>query len=1084
MTRTLALILVFTTSILAIGQSLKSASDSVQRPALEFTKWSGDLNVPDPVSIGFDDRGRAYVTQTQRRKSQDLDIRANQEWIADDVGLQSVEDKRQFYHRALAPGDDNENALHVTDMNGDGHYDYRDLQVLSERVHAIDDLDGDGVADSIHLFAEDFRTEVTGIAAGVMHHDGEVYATIAPDVWKLRDADGDGVADERELLATGFGLHIAYAGHDMHGLTVGPDGKIYWSVGDKGISATSPAGQKYHYPNQGGVMRCNPDGSEFEVFAHGLRNVQELAFDQWGNLFGVDNDADKNGERERFVYIVKGMDAGWRCNYQYRGNDYDPWMAEGLWQPWHEGQPSYIVPPISHSIDGPAGFAFNPGTALNDAYKDYFFLTGAPNGVQIAFQVEAAGDSFRMVNEHQIGSGLPIVGINFGPDGGLYGVDWGGGYPLNQKGAVWKIDVPSGCRPSIRNEVKVLLANGFGELETERLLFLLGHADQRVRLGSQFALVEREMVEEFRQVMLDAGKPLLARVHAIWGLGQLARKGHNNAVQGLWSVVYSDDEPELTAQALRCLGDVPEVEGVGFSVVLRHSNPRVRFMAALGLGDHPTDATNQLVRFIGESTQMSDVYMRFALARALAGCATSEQLVGMKTNSGDILQLAAVVALRKQASPSLASYLVGTSDIVATEAALAIHDDFSVPTALPQLAAALLESSCQTEAFVRRAINANFRNGGKEDVGRLAVYAADDRQPMKYRVDALEALSEWMSPEPLDRVTGRARKFDAHREIDREQLSGHLSPMIAGGEIELRVAALDAASSLKITVTDAALARMVRQSSSLKVRLKALRMLVLQRSVLLPELATELIDAQESQLRVEALRIRAALDPESAVESIDLVVNGSQDQFERQSAVSLLAELENAAARQLANQFLQRVASGDSALSDVWLELAEGVGVQPSDDFMECLQGGDAKRGEEIFMNNISAQCVRCHRVGKTGSAVGPALDDVGLRRDRAHLLQSIVNPSADIDAKFQNRTVLLLSGKAVQGVLVKEDENSLQLLDVQGKTIHIDKNDVEESFEQETSLMPEMSKVLTRRQIRDLVAWLSQLKDASPKRQ
>ncbi|MEO2015913.1 MAG: hypothetical protein ABGZ53_16255 [Fuerstiella sp.] len=50
-----------------------------QRPKnsapLEFMKWSGDVNVPDPVAISFDNEGRAYVTQTQRRKVQDLDIR-------------------------------------------------------------------------------------------------------------------------------------------------------------------------------------------------------------------------------------------------------------------------------------------------------------------------------------------------------------------------------------------------------------------------------------------------------------------------------------------------------------------------------------------------------------------------------------------------------------------------------------------------------------------------------------------------------------------------------------------------------------------------------------------------------------------------------------------------------------------------------------------------------------------------------------------------------------------------------------------------------------------------------------------------
>ena len=51
---------------------------SAEKPdpkSLEFTKWTPDFPVPDPVAISFDNQGRAYVTQTQRRKANDLDIR-------------------------------------------------------------------------------------------------------------------------------------------------------------------------------------------------------------------------------------------------------------------------------------------------------------------------------------------------------------------------------------------------------------------------------------------------------------------------------------------------------------------------------------------------------------------------------------------------------------------------------------------------------------------------------------------------------------------------------------------------------------------------------------------------------------------------------------------------------------------------------------------------------------------------------------------------------------------------------------------------------------------------------------------------
>ncbi|MEQ1843536.1 MAG: hypothetical protein ABL994_24270, partial [Verrucomicrobiales bacterium] len=189
------------TPILFNPAATPSVATSTPPPPLAFTKWSGDLNVPDPVAISLDDHGRAYVTQTQRRQVQDLDIRKNTDWIPNDVGMRNVEQKLAFYRETLAPENSAKNVSRVEDLNGDGSHDYLDLRVLSEKIHRVEDTNGDGKADSIQVFAEGFQTEVTGIAAGVLWNDGAVYTTIAPDVWKLRDTDGDGKSDQREVFA-------------------------------------------------------------------------------------------------------------------------------------------------------------------------------------------------------------------------------------------------------------------------------------------------------------------------------------------------------------------------------------------------------------------------------------------------------------------------------------------------------------------------------------------------------------------------------------------------------------------------------------------------------------------------------------------------------------------------------------------------------------------------------------------------------------------------------------------------------------------------------------------------------------------
>jgi quinoprotein glucose dehydrogenase len=129
-------------------------------------KWSGDLNVPDPTSVTFDEAGNAYVASTTRRKVGDLDIREHRLWIPDDVGLTSPADKLAFYQRELAPGKMKSGRGSLKDHNKDGSVDWKDLTFHQERIYKLTDADRDGVADKLTVFAEGFNSPVSGIAAG------------------------------------------------------------------------------------------------------------------------------------------------------------------------------------------------------------------------------------------------------------------------------------------------------------------------------------------------------------------------------------------------------------------------------------------------------------------------------------------------------------------------------------------------------------------------------------------------------------------------------------------------------------------------------------------------------------------------------------------------------------------------------------------------------------------------------------------------------------------------------------------------------------------------------------------------------
>lgn len=1052
-------------------------------PKLEFRKWSGDINVPDPVSVSVDDRGRVYASQTRRRKIQDLDIREHYQWVPDDVALSSVEEKRAFLKEKLAIGGDQENQRrHVQDLNGDGQHDWRDLKVISEAIYELRDTDNDGTADRMTVFAEDFKTEVTGIAAGVLAHDGSVWATIAPDVWKLTDTDNDGQADQRQVMAHGFGIHIAYAGHDMHGLTVGPDGKIYWSIGDKGINVKTADGRNIAYPNQGGVMRCNPDGTDFEVFAHGLRNVQELAFDKYGNLFGVDNDADQPNEKERFVYIVNGMDAGWRCNYQYRNNQYNPWVNERLWDLPGDQHPAYIVPPLGHYVDGPAGFVYNPGTALSPAYYDYFFLTSAPNGQQYAFRAQPVGDSFQMVDQHQIGSGIAIVGWNWGPDGALYGADWDGGYPLDQKGSVVRIDTIEG-EDAIRSEVRKLLYDGFSERSNTELATLLAHPDQRVRLHAQFALVDRQQIDSLEQIALSAAQTPVTRIHAIWGLGQLSRNGVPSATATIASL-FKDQDHHVRGQAVKTYGELRDVDGRPILPLLKDENLHVRTLAANALARQPVRSAVPALLEQAAGLTPNQHYLRHACSWALSQCATDRELEGNVHSTENVMQrLCCILALRHQRSPQIATYLNDVSDWIATEAARGIHDDRSIPESLPALAEALLSRSDQTEAFSRRAINANFRIGTAEAAQRVVTFATNEAHPVAIRLEAIDTLNDWNDHNALDRVDGRNRHLSP-RQLDSTTIADPLSKLVGSEHPEIRTASLLTAQRLGVPLADEMLKDLVRDDQlDDALRAAALKTLAARNSRDdLPRLCADALNSKSRLLRQQAITTLCRIKPSAGLRAAEsLIRDRSEPLLLRQISLRLLADIPESKVllETLWDEYQSAMFDNQLAL-DLYEtiqqnpQLPEPVGIEPR---LLARDGGDVARGELLFRTHQQAQCSRCHRVGRNGSDIGPELSQIGSLRDADYILRAINDPSADIDDKYRTQLYLLDSGKLLKGVPVSHDQQKTTIADSQGNEIVIPNDEILETKVQTVSLMPAMDDTLTAAEIRDLVAYLRSLK-------
>lgn len=1076
------------------GQTRSADMTAPSTGELLLHKWSGALNIPDPVACTVDPQGRVYVTTTTRRKVGDLDIREHTQWIPDDVGLTSVDEKSAFLHRELAPGKMRAPRGSLRDHNGDGSIDWKDLTHHTERIYQVRDTDGDGTADKITVFAEGFNTDVTGIAAGIFYHEGWVYVTIAPDLWRLKDTNDDGVADVREIVAHGFGIHLAYAGHDMHGPMAGPDGRIYWSIGDKGVNVTSREGRTFRYPHEGAVMRVDPDGANFEVYAHGLRNVQEPAFSEFGDLIGVDNDADQPTERERFVHIVEGSDSGWRNHYQYMKTD-SPWMREGLWKPKFPGQPAYILPPLASYSDGPAGFKHDPGTGLSDRQRGFYLLNEFPSGKMRGFRIERDQATFRMVDARIVNDGIMGIGLSWHPDGSLMMADWMGGYPLDELGALWRVDAKGGAENPRRKEVHAILQAGFSARADGELAGQLGHVDQRVRQGAQFELAKRGRGEPLLAAARDSKASLLARIHGLWGYGQLFRRGAAEAAPIV--DLLRDADAEIRAQAVKVLGDAAtsgaKAAGRALVALLADASPRTRLQAAIAVAKYrETSAVEPL--FALAAKDGADPVLRQAAVIGLSGCASAEQLAAKRADPSLPVRLAAVISLRRLGSPAIALYLKDQDALVVGEAARGIHDDRSIADALPALAA-LVDGPARTDAIARRAMNACLRVGTPEWAAKLLTFALNDATPRHLRAEALTTLRLWKEPPRLDLVDGVARSL--HPAAIDAVLTPRLGELLALTDAGLKTLAVEIMIAHALKARPEQVADIVAdEKASGELRAQAIRLLaggVRTGPGFEAALTAALAPQAPAPLHCAALELLLPGDPARLAREARTTL-GRTGVVEKQAAIALLARAAHPDADAVLDQIADSLVKGSIA-APVKLDAIEALrtrgAAQPAlaaklQAYLaqpaaarqdELLAGGDIARGRDIVANHLAANCTACHSVEAAGgSEVGPNLRAIGTQRDPAYLLEALLTPSAKIATGYGIVNVTLKNKSEVTGTLASETPEAVVVRLFDGKRQTIPRADIAAQTAP-ASIMPPMAGILQPREIRDVVSYLSSLR-------
>jgi putative heme-binding domain-containing protein len=258
----------------------------------------------------------------------------------------------------------------------------------------------------------------------------------------------------------------------------------------------------------------------------------------------------------------------------------------------------------------------------------------------------------------------------------------------------------------------------------------------------------------------------------------------------------------------------------------------------------------------------------------------------------------------------------------------------------------------------------------------------------------------------------------------------------------------------------------------------------------------KILATEEEPVRVTALQQLELLniDPTEIAGSLNNILTGGTSQ-EKQAALSALVNLPKESIVDQLSLMMDELISGNvnEALQLDLLEVALNNGDESvlekieifrkkyADlgnvaNYIECLEGGTPRAGRGVLINNSAAQCLKCHAISGYGGVAGPPLDNIGAKRDRLFVLQSLIEPSAHLAPGYGVVTVILKNDQAVSGILLSEDEKMLSIKDSNGTDIRVDQSEIKERINALSS-MPPMGDILSKKEIRNLIAFLMTLK-------
>jgi putative membrane-bound dehydrogenase-like protein len=943
--------------------------------------------------------------------------------LPDGFSIQRVAGPPQIQFPMFATLDERRR-LFVAESSGLDLYEELQKQTRRCRISRLEDRDGDGVFERAHVFAEQLVFPM-----GLVWRDGRLFVADPPDLITLEDTDGDGRADTRTVLLSGFGHND---NGSLHGLTFGPDGWLYLTMGQPDGYKLKRADGTFLEGRSGALLRCRPDGSDVEMICRGFENLVEVEFLPTGEIIGTDNwfSLPEAGERDALVHLVEG---GAYPLHAHAALERSLFMSGEL-------LPSIaIYPAVALS-----GIVRYRGETFPAHFRDALF-TAQFNARRIALhRLQRHGSTFRSIDEDFLTTDDP----DFHPsdvledaEGGLLVVDTGSWYvhhcPTGRirkspaQGAIHRVrhgqpgtPQPRGSRRDEALISKSQLANQ--KSGVARSLLTSAATDPDVAAG-----IARALGRFGDKTAAEPLIGLLARPEPHVRLAAaeaLAHCGATSAVPALLAALTKDVDRFLEhalTYTLHCLADTRSL-----SNALAHPHPRVQ-RAALTLLDQPSRQA-LTVNAVIERLFAEDEPLRRAARRILL------RHPGWSVHAVPLAQSLIAKAGHSAAEADTLRELISafrTNRTLQTLVANAVtNKSFSI-----QRRAFLIETMARTaiapppEQWVA-ALDHALRSGEPPVRLEAARTAAARRVPaLDETLASLVAQTNLLPELRLEALRATIRRQPKLTPVAFEFLLTQVQPQGAPGA---RLAAAELLSRAQWADAE-------RDPPRLVGLLRGDRLI--SPSTLLPLL-----------LRSEGEGFRAAWNYLT-----ETVERGWQPtDREQQLIATRIAGVAGQEFERLPRLFAQRAAGQREQI----------------DSFAELLTGGDPDRGRKWFSEK--AGCIACHRVGGQGGLVGPDLTRIGAIRAGRDLIESLALPSASFAQGYETYAVSLRDGQELTGIRVRQPDDSFVLRDAGGSETRLDAGQVQGLERLQLSLMPEgLLAALTQEETRDLLAYLQSLK-------